>query len=294
MKKRFSLKVWFQDTWEQLLQFIALIGALLLPFRFDFKAVVELQKPKMEIQELAVYYALRHGNICVSIILAVLMIMMFHKINEKKVLNKGNRYHRRTMFGYWFCSHVLGYRKCSLIRVPISDQFKLILSDTFDEYELGDYEKASADEIVSLRRYGRPAQSSLLQQNIVANDADIRIESDNIFIAISDTYPIKDEMLPNQCNESNTVIIQRLINKEDNKRYESNVLTAKVLNVIKHINKEVIVNVLPTTNACNTYNIVNEVFKTGGQDNIKHLFVYPQPHKTENDWSFSEKGKRIF
>lgn len=294
MKKRFSLKVWFQDTWKQLLQFVALIGAVLSPFIFDFKDVVELQKPKMEIKELVVYYALRHGNFYIAFILAVLMIMMFHKINEKKVLNRGNRYHRRTMLGYWFCSHILGYGKCSLIRVPISDQFKLVLSDTFDEYELGDYEEARVDENISLRRYGSPSHSSLLQQNIVANDADIRFDSDNIFIAISDTYPIKDEMLPSQCNEKNTIIIQRLMNKEDNKRYESNALTAKVLNVIRHINKEVVVNVLLTTNVCNTYNIASEVFKTGGQDNIKHLFVYPQPHKTENDWSFSEKGIRIF
>ena len=51
---------------------------------------------------------------------------------------------------------------------------------------------------------------------------------------------------------------------------------------------------LPTTNVFNTYGIVNDVFKTGGQDNIKHLYVYPQPHKTENDWNFADKGIKIF
>ena len=294
MKKRFSLKVWFQDSLEQIIQLVALATTVILPFRFDFKAVVTAQPPKMEIQELAIYYALRHGNICIAIILAVLMITMFHKINGNRVLNKGNRYHRRSMFGYWLYSHVLGYGKCSLIRVPIADQYRLVLSDMFNEYELGNYEKASDEEIVSVRRFGSPLHSNILQQNEMANEPDIRIDADNIFIAISDTYPIKDAMLPEQCNKQNTIIIQRIVNKEDNKRYESKTLTHKVLNVIRHIDREVVVNVLPTTNVSNTYNIVNEVFKTGGQDNIKHLYVYPQPHKTEDDWNFSGKGIKIF
>lgn len=294
MKKRFSIKIWFQDGFEQLLQLSVLIIAVITPFIFNFTAVVEIKQPKMEIQELVIYYALRHGNICIAIVLAVLMITMFHKINSNKVLNKGNRYHRRTMFGYWLCSYVLGYGKCSLIRVPIADQYKLILSDMFNEYDKGSYEKASDDEVISVRKYGSPLHSSLLQENVVENGVDIRMDTDNIFIAISDTYPIKDEMLPDKCNAHNTIVIQREVNKEDNKRYESKALTAKVLNVIRHLEKEIVINVLPTTNVINTFNIVNEVFKTGGQDNIKHLYVYPQPHNTEDDWSFAKEGIKIF
>ena len=294
MKSRFSLVVWFLDSIEQIIQLLALIIAILLPFKIDFKAIVEIKKPDMEIQQLAIYYALSHGNICIAIILAVLMITMFHKINVNKVLNKGNRYHRRTMFEYWLYSHVLGYVKCSLIRVPVSDQFKLILSDMFSEYVLDKSEKSSDSEKITVRKYGTPSYSDLLQPNALSNNSTIKLETDIVYIAISDTYPIKDTMLPDKCNKNNTVIIQREVNKEDNTRCESKALIAKVLNVIKNIDREVVVNILATTNTINTSKIVNEVFKTGGQDNIKHLYVYSQPHKTKDDWNFSKKGTKIF
>ena len=294
MQRKFSLKDCLIDRFEQIVQLFALVGGICTPFRFNFKAVVEQKQPGMNIQELVTYYALRHGNVCIAFIIAVLMITMFHKINDGKVLNKGNRYHQRKMFEYWICSNILGYRKCSLIRVPIADQFKLVLSDMFTGYDFGSYEKTDDEENVSVRKFGTPMHSALLQQNIVVNDSEIKIEADIVFIAISDTYPITDEMLPDNCNEHNTVIIQREFNKEDSKRYESKALVKRVLNFIKHIDGELVINILPTTNPINTFNIVNEVFKTGGQDNIKHLYVYFQPHKTVDDRKFSNRGIKIF
>ncbi len=294
MNKRFSIIVWICDSIEQLVQLTALIIAMLLPFVFDFQVVVKQKQPEMKIQDLVVYYALRHGNICISMVLAVLMITMFHKINANKTLNKGNRYHRRTMFGYWIYSYVLGYTKCSLIRVPIVDQYKLILSDMFENYILGDYNDANEDEKITVRKYGQLSCSTLIDNNAVDNTSKIKLTGNNIYIAISDTYPIKEDMLPGKCNEHNTVIIQREINKNDSTRYKSKLLVKRVLKIVKDIDSEGIVNILPTTNVINTFDIVNEVFKTGGQDNIKHLYVFPQPHKTVDDWSFAEKGRKIF
>lgn len=294
MKRRFSLKVWIMDSFEQVLQVFMLIGVISLPFIFDFQSVVEIKKPDMEIQELVIYYALRHGKICISIILAVIMIKNFHSINSKKVLNKGNLYHRRTMFGYWICSHILGYSKCSLIRVPISDQFKLILSDMFTDYICGNYEKASEDEKISVRKVGEPLHSDLLQQNATSDVSIFRFDVEEVYIVISDTYPITDNMLPDRCDENNTIIIQREKNREDYTRYESKALINKVLNIIKHIDNEVIINILPTTNVINTYGIANEVFKTGRQDNIKSLYVFPQLHESSCDWAFADKGIKIF
>lgn len=294
MKNRFSIKVWLIDSFEQILQLLALVVVIFLPYRFDFQTVVKIKQPGMDIQQLAAYYALRHGKICISILLAVLMILCFHKINGDKVLNTGNRYHRRTMVGYWIYSHILGYGKCSLIRVPIADQFKLILSDMFNEYELGQYDEPCNEDNISIRKYGSPMHSELILQNSSSITAEIKLEVDNIYIAISDTYPITEVMLPSKCDANNTIIIQREANKADNKRYKSKALTRKVLNVLKHIDRGLVVNILPTTNVINTFEIVNEVFKTGGQDNIKHLYIYSQLHDCEGNWFFSEKGIKIY
>ena len=92
----------------------------------------------------------------------------------------------------------------------------------------------------------------------------------------------------------NTIIIQREKNREDYTRYESKALINRVLNIIKHIDNEVIINILPTTNVINTYGIANEVFKTGRQDNIKSLYVFPQLHESSCDWAFADKGIKIF
>jgi hypothetical protein len=294
MERIHLLRIWFLDCFEQIIQVLALIIAMILPFLLDFQAVVELKQPKMDIQELVIYYALRHGRICIAIVLAFLMIALFHKINGNKVLNKGNRYHHRTMIGYWICSYILGYGKCSLIRVPIADQFKLILSDMFSEYNYGKYDKINETESISVRRYGNPLYSSLLQQNTTANVSNIKFKDVNVYIAISDTYPITDEMLPDICNENNTIIIQREKNKDDLTRYESKELTKTLLNILKQIDNKVSVHIFPTTNPVNTYNIANDVFKTGGRDNIEHLYIYPQPEGYNKEWVFSNKEIKIF
>jgi len=290
MKKRNSFIVRVIDNFEQMLQIIAIGAAAVLPFRFDFKAVVEIKQPGMKLQELVIYYALRHGNLCISIVLIALMMALFHKINANQILNKGNRYHRRSMVGYWICSKVLGYNKCSLTRVPIADQFKLILSDLFNEYIREDCEEAPDDEIM-IRKIGQPTCDFLL----IGNQSDeFKIEGNRLYIAISDTYPITDDMLPQQCNEHNTLIVQRKNNKSDRTRYKSKALVKKVLNVVRMAGDELEISIFPTTNVNNTYELATKVFKNGGQDNIQHLYVHPQLHETPNDWSFSEYGIKIF
>lgn len=291
MKSRFSKRVWLSDNIVQVLQIISLVVVAALPFRFNFKAVVEIKQPGMELQELAIYYALRHGNLCISILLIVLMIALFHKINAEEILNKGNRYHYNHMAWYWICAKVLGYKKCCLIRVPVADQFKLIMSDMFDEYKKDDCEMAPDDEEILVRTIGRPICNYLMLNN---SDNDFKLEGNMLYIAISDTYPITDDMLPQLCNEHNTLIIQRKINELDRTRYKSTALIKKVLNVVKSYDEELEISIFPTTNVNNTFEIANKVFKNGGQDNILHLYVHEQRHETASDWAFSENGIKIF
>ena len=297
MKKHtFSLWSWLADSIEQIIQVVALVIVTALPFRFNFQAVVENKKPSLEIQELATYYALRHGNICIAVLLALLMIVLFHKINSESVLNRGNRYHRRTMCEYWIYARLLGYKKCNLMRVPIADQYKLILSDLFPEYICGDCEPAPEDETISVRMYGnRPnSESGIIMQHMEARDSSLKFQGNEIFLAISDTYPISEGMLPNICTEQNTAIIQRDQNKGDNVRYKSKALVRELMKIIRGLNESTIVHIFPTTNVNNTFEIVNQIFKMAGRDNIEHLYVHSQPHKTAMDWKFSEKKKKIF
>jgi hypothetical protein len=297
MKKHiFSLWNWLTDSLEQMIQLAALAITAFFPFKFDFQSVVKNEKPGMKLQELVTYYALRHGNICIAILLIVLMIALFHKINSDNVLNTGNRYHRRTKIEYWLYSRVLGYKKCSLIRVPIVDQFRLIMSDLFPEYICGEYEEAKDDEEIKTRMFGDAlhSQSFIITSENTSNESYISFKGKDIYLAISDTYPITEAMLPEICTLHNTAIVQRMCNKDDNNRYASKALVKEVRHIVKQLNGQKIVHIFSTTNPYNTRLIVDQVFKTAGRDNIEHLYVHEQLHKTESDWSFLEKCKKIF
>ena len=83
-------------------------------------------------------------------------------------------------------ARLLGYKKCNLIRVPIADQYKLILSDLFPEYICGDCEPAPEDETISVRMYGnRPnSESGIIMQHMEARDSSLKFQGNEIFLAI--------------------------------------------------------------------------------------------------------------
>ena len=200
--------------------------------------------------------------ISIFLIIPLLWFFTVHFIfNKDSVLNHGNIYHDHSYFSYFVCSKFLGYKKCNLKNTPIPTQFQLIMNDTFKEfiYDEGIHEAPKNEKMPAVR-----------YENI-----------DNIAccinIVLSDTYLIEKKQLPPDVLNLYTIYIERHGVRSSHVRYASEKFVKTVLDTVRNFNPCVEeINIFATLNTKNCYNIVKEVFCTGGRDNIKHIYVYQQ------------------
>lgn len=215
----------------------------------------------------------QYGEYLVSIILGTSLWGLFRKRNKEEMFNKGNAYKDHTYAWYWFCAKVLGYSKCNLERVPIYTQFRLVLRDTFDEYDVG--EIPAKEDMAIGQCWLNPLNGSDKEVNLM----------------IADTYPLSSRQLPVSKNTLATVKIYRQ-NQIDRGHYYTAKLVETVLNTVKNLPADVEqLNIFATTNPKNTYEIVKSVFKSAGRDNIRVLKVFQQ--QDSGTRNFEEKGKTI-
>lgn len=270
------------DKGEQLLEISVIAAAAIAPSLIDVQSVIAApDRVELDLLSLLTYYAAKFGNLGIGVFLAAVAIAAFRKVNSKRVVNRGALYHEHGMLWYRFCSKVLGYSTCSLARVPVSTQFKLVLDDTFDKYDFGEIEKEADNSEIEVfpppGTEGFPSPSN---------------QARRVNLLVSDTYPISLEILPDDCRENTAVSVRRMANKSSFARRYSPKLVDAVTDVVRRLPQGSGVNVFATTNPKNTYEIVNKVFKTGGRDNIDALYVYKQQDgNSEDPWKFVEAIK---
>lgn len=276
------LSNWLKDSYSQTIQFLCLLVAFLLPSALNLQSVIPVPDGfDLNLFGLAEYLAIKGGNIGIGILLVGVSVVMLHKRNRSKTLNKGNAYHTHGMTWYRFCSKVLGYGACSLVRVPIAMQFLLVLNDTFETYDYGDvYEELDADSNVRVSRYS------------AAKGAYSSGQAGWVSLVISDTYPIEFEQLPPDRGKDIIIAISRLSNQTSRVRRYSRHLVDTVTTVVRDLPPGSRVNVFATTNPKNTYEIIDKAFKLGGRDNLNALYVYRQHHcGAEDNWDFTDPVK---
>lgn len=257
-------------------QIILLVIILFLPSWINVKdkliTPMEL-KVSQNLLDYILFFAWESGNIAIGLVLTIVNLFVMRKINKEHVFNKGNEYKNYPYWWYWICSKILGYMKCNLKYVPIYMQFKLVLRDTFEEYECGEYPRKEDDEIT--------VQKINFEKN-----------SDEINIMIADTYELNERQLPLLKNGKPTIIITRN-NKKDYNRYDSPELVKTVVNVVRGLSKNFLtVNVFATTNPLNTKKIVQEAFKLGGRDIIEKIIVFQQSN--DEIRRFETKGIQVY
>ena len=276
------------DGLRQYFELLIITLVTLSPFFINFndliynkwKLIGESQKAAFSIREIFISFLLQTNKPITSVLFFIIAIFVSSKLNKDIILNSGNQYHRHSYLYYWLCSHILRIKSCSLIRIPIYMQFLLINRDTFTNYDFGESElyKEIEEELIETKK--------------------INITNENytkwINVVISDTYQIEDGILPSSVLSNSTIIIQRKNNEVDKTRVYSHPLITTVRNCINTIGGKHSLNIFATTNAKNTYYLVNNVFKAAGRDNIEQLRVYSQPYGEKNVWKFEDKGIKIF
>ena len=291
------------DGREQYAELGILILVFFIPFFFDVQGNIDVKKPdNLDILKLFLYFALKHGNVGIGIGLIVLMLIILRQFNKDRSMNRGNLYHQHTMAWYSLCSYLLGYKTCNLTRVPIATRVKLVLRDAVEKCNYGsdaaypEIDKAEDKIIIQQCRMSDDGKKQLKQTDASPSDAARGVTDDYaVNIAISDTYPIREDMLPAKCVTARPMfIIQRENNKKSQVRCYSPNLIHAVNDFVRKLPGVVEIHIFPTTNPKNTFRIVEDVFTTAGRYNLKKLYVHTQPNSSKGDWTFSDDGKRIY
>ena len=214
------------------------------------------------------------------VIILVALFFIYHairKANKDTVLKQNipNQIVWHSMAGYWFCRYVLNYQKISLTRVPIPMQFKLVWAGWFTDYEImeGVTKREKGSDEVKVEKFQNEPMTS------------------EINLVLADTYPLSwKEKLPADLLNLTTISVER--GGEKGVRYYSPDFVTEISKVFHELPVNVVtINLFATINAAHSYHIMNEVFKTGGRDSLKHLKVYEQ---TKGSWVFEGKHKQIF
>lgn len=260
-----------------ILQIVLLLVSFFLPIMADVSHWIEFFFQKSEINfETAKYYILlKIGNFGIGIVFMLFLLFQIRKTNKEKLFNTMNVYHNYPYIWYWICANVLGYVKCNLKLVPVYMQFKLVLNDTFSNYDMGtecDYPTIENEEIK-------------------LNKVNWNPEFQEINLVLADTYPITRTQLPVSKVTLPTLVIAR--KRSDQSRYYSPQFVAKTVDEVRRLPRNTtIVNVFSTTNAKHTKQIAGDAFKLAERGNIKKLVVFQQSNKGVR--KFEEKGRVIY
>lgn len=219
-----------------------------------------------------------YGKIGIWLIVSAMIYGKMRKFNADLVMNKGNRYHCSCYCWYWFCSHILGIKKCNLILVPIYLQFKLVINDVFEEYPF--------DE----KRFPTLSQDTVTVEELVP--AATGVNDSEINLVLEDTYPIEINQIPERKRNLFTIKISR--NRPDNigQRYYSTQFIETVQSIVRHLPDSVTVNIFATTNPVNTRYIAQNTFQLANRGNIECLYVYQQ--SSVGNRNFESRGHKIY
>lgn len=273
-----------KDSITQLSQALVILVALLAPTVFSLHSVISPSTGvALGLESVAAYIAARFGDIGIGAFLAACVLGYFRKANRDRTINKGNTYHRHGLTWYRFCSRVLGYGTCSLVRVPIYMQFRLVLGDVFDKFDCGEIDEENEADRITVETKTAPSSGD-----------GPGLERSWVNIVVSDTYPIDGKLLPKECHQYKTICICRNAESNEITRRHSPRLVNKVADVVFKLPAGTTVNMFATTNPKNTYEIATKAFKTGGRDGLSGLYVYSQNHQKPTDGREFTDAVKIF
>lgn len=263
---------------REILQVLLLVVVAILPWIIDFSGMLTKAITDGIDVELQYYIPIKAGKIVTGIVLLIFAYVRFvRRCNTDVILNEsGNDYYDHSYVWYWICSNFFGYKKCSLVRVPIAMQFKLIINQVFREYT-----------------YGNDNNYVHVTNEEISVDID-NTDTKTVNLVLEDTYPISDDLLPGIVHGYKTVRIKRE-HTGDGNRYISEAFCKEIQRVVQQLlqSRCDTLNIFPTTNAAHNIRIVQNSFMHGGRGDIKHIYVFQQPHFSEGDWHFSDKGVKV-
>lgn len=244
---------------RQILEILIWIFVVSIPYIFDLDSFVKIIPEDILPNYIRLIIHLQPYKKLSSLVIFCIYFIVIRRFNKGYTMNKCNVYHSYPYPWYWFCSKILGIKKCNLILVPIFMQFLLIIRETFDEFPL------NLSEFPLIENESVPISTTINGEN----------DSNEINLILEDTYPIEIIQLPYNKRMLKTVKVSRN-DGIDLSRHSSPKFVAAVANSIRHLNSNVTINIYSTTNPMNTVDIAKSVFSLADRGNVTHLYVFQQ------------------
>jgi len=265
------------DSEREIFQILSLAICFAFPKIVNLSEIIRtlLGGENTTIENAKYYYLMRSGNWTMGCLIALYVLFgLFRKYNKEQILNRGNVYHDKPYWWYWFCAKVLGYEKCNLILVPIYTQFKLVLSDTFIEYPFDEsiFPEEECEVIV---------EKNLYNENVASKEVNLIIQ---------DTYPISENQIPKTMISNNTIVVKR-ISDRFGKRVYCRKFVDCIVEVIRNLPEDITLNIFATSNPKNTYEMVKKGILLAERGNVEHVNVFQQKIKGER--GFDDKPHKI-
>ncbi len=206
-----------------------------------------------------------------KIILIIFIYIGIIKFNKEREFFNGDIYGNIPMV-FYYIAKFLGYSKVSLIRKPYDIQFKLLRKDLFE---------LVADDISEDKNVNVEVNTTKFNYSKNLRECNLIIE---------DTYPIKDEQIPENKRELDTIRITKEKTSESIRVYSPK-LVAKVSEQVELIQSTgAKINLFLTTNTKHTERIIKDVFMKA-ERNKYNLEVFLQ--EANGSWNFRRKGKKV-
>ncbi len=244
---------------RQILEILIWIFVVSIPYVFDLDSFARIIPEDILPNYIRLIIHLQPYKKLSSLVIFCVYFIVIRRFNKEYTMNKCNVYHNYPYLWYWFCSKILGIKKCNLILVPIFMQFLLVIRETFDEFPL------NLSEFPLIENESVPISTTINGDN----------DSNEINLILEDTYPIEIIQLPYNKKMLKTVKVSRN-DGIDFSRHSSPKFVAAVANSIRHLNPNVTINIYSTTNPMNTVDIAKSVFLLADRGNVTHLYVFQQ------------------
>lgn len=215
-----------------------------------------------------------------GILLSGLLCHFFRQENKEVMFNTGRKYKNSKFWWYQFCAVILGYQKCDLRGVPIFTIARMIVEDTFDEYNYGEINQLEGNDSINVDK-------------IWINDEKPDEDTKEINLLIEDTYGIEDIVIKNIIANKNVPTLKISRDRARKGRWYVPGFVEVIWGVLQSgdLKNVIKINLYATTNPKNTKEIVEQVFCSYGRGKIKKLEVFQQ--ESTGDRYFKKKGNNI-
>lgn len=197
----------------------------------------------------------RSVSLTAGIIITIILLIFFRRINKDKFFNTGNKYGKYPLFIYFLASKVFGFGCVNLVRIPIYLQFHLVIKEFFECIEV-DKNTEVVDEKIKL-------QSMNMNEN-----------SEEINLILEDTYEITNKQIPVNKQRQPTIRISNG-NEFTGVRTFNQKFVEEVRKQTNNYSKKFnYINIFATTNSKHNKIIIESSFKNAGRTGFKNLVVF--------------------